>query len=196
MDTRDAILEAFQALVARSSYGAVSVEQICQEASVSRRTFYRYFEDKLSALKAVLEADLIKPVHDIHDLIDSDSLKSSPTIIYGRALRKVYEKRDFYGKVFTRSEPALLSLYMDMVVRINKDSQGMAEVPEREAEFASYVIAAASTYALAKWLDEGCRVPVEEQTRMCLRWIYGRFRELDNEAGRWRTGRDPVDPPA
>lgn len=193
MDTRDAILAAFTALVARSSYGAVSVEQICQEANVSRRTFYRYFEDKQAALRAVLEADLIKPVHDIHDLIDSDSLKSSPTIIYGRALRKVYEKRDFYGKVLTRSEPALLNLYIDMVVPINKDSQGMVDVPAQEAEFASYLIAASSAYALAKWLDEGCRVPVEEQTRMCLRWIYGRFRELDNEAGRWRIDRDPAD---
>lgn len=194
MDTREAILESFERLVSESSYDSVSVEQVCQEASVSRRTFYRYFEDKQAALRAVLEADLIKPVHDIHELIDSDSLKSSSTIIYGRALRKVYEKRGFYGKVLTRSEPALLNLYIDMVVQVNRGSHGMAAVPEPEAEFASYVVAASSTYAIAKWLDEGCRTPVEEQTRMCLRWIYGRFRELDNEAGRWRTDGDAGEP--
>lgn len=185
MDTRGVILDSFERLVSESSYDTVSVERICHAANISRRTFYRYFDDKLSALKAVLEADLIKPVYDIHELIDSDSLKSSSTIIYGRALRKVYEKRAFYNKVFTLSQPDLMNLYIEMVVQINRGSHGLAGVPSEESEFASYVIAASSTYALAKWLDDGCKTSVEEQTRLCIRWIYGRFRELEKQAGRW-----------
>ena len=189
VDTRSAIVAAFEQLVAASSYEGVTVERICQTANVSRRTFYRHFDDKRAVLEAVLEADLIKPVHDIHELIDSDNLKSSSTIIYGRALRKVCEKRLFYEKVFTTRHPELMDVYIGKVVQINREAKGVSDLPPIEAEFASYVIAAAGTYAMAKWLSEGCATPVEEQTRLCLRWIYGRFRELDEQAGRWEEKR-------
>ncbi len=190
MDTRSAIVASFERLVEAATYDEVTVEQVCRASNISRRTFYRYFDGKQAVLASILESDLIKPVHDIHELIDSDNLKSSSTIIYRRALGRVFEKRGFYRKVFTREHPELMAVYIDMVVAVNRESKGLADLSRQEADFAAYVIAVSSTYAMARWLEQDCAMPIDEQTRLCLRWIYGRFREMEAESGRWRLDGD------
>src|SRR6185503_7896189 len=45
-DAKDRLLDATIKLVWRNSYGAVSVEDICQEAGVKKGSFYHFFPGK------------------------------------------------------------------------------------------------------------------------------------------------------
>ncbi|MBR5529107.1 MAG: TetR/AcrR family transcriptional regulator [Oscillospiraceae bacterium] len=51
--TRNAIFEAFIALLDRHSYGQITVGQIIERADVGRATFYAHFETKEELLKAL-----------------------------------------------------------------------------------------------------------------------------------------------
>lgn len=51
--TRNAIFEAFIALLDRQSYGQITVGQIIEKADVGRATFYAHFETKEHLLKAL-----------------------------------------------------------------------------------------------------------------------------------------------
>lgn len=185
MDTREIILDAFKHCVANTSYDKTSIEDICRKANVSRRTFYRYFDSKLSACRAVFEQDIIQPVRDIYNLIDMENVRSSATIVYERGLKKMREDQAFYSKVFTRRHPQLLELYIDLVVDSNRPKFEKGLDDPEELELAIYVNAVANTYGTAKWVEEGFKIPPEVMTQYLLRWIYGRNRELDDKNDRW-----------
>lgn len=50
--TRKAIIQAFDALIATTPFENISVDDITQAAGVSRATFYRYFKDKYDVMNS------------------------------------------------------------------------------------------------------------------------------------------------
>jgi TetR/AcrR family transcriptional repressor of nem operon len=65
-DAKDRLLEAATKLVWRSSFGAVSVEDICQEAGVKKGSFYHFFPGKNELVAAAFRrlGENIRPEYD------------------------------------------------------------------------------------------------------------------------------------
>ena len=47
VDTREAILDAVDSLMARHGFRRITVEDIAREAGISKRTVYTYFDSKV-----------------------------------------------------------------------------------------------------------------------------------------------------
>jgi len=60
-DTRERLLEAAIDLLWASSFGAVSVDQICEGAGVKKGSFYHFFESKIDLAIAAYDAQLGTP---------------------------------------------------------------------------------------------------------------------------------------
>ena len=56
-DTRHRLLEAATSLIWESSYGAASVEGICQRAGVNKGSFYHFFPSKSELAVAALASE-------------------------------------------------------------------------------------------------------------------------------------------
>ena len=54
-DTRDRLLKATVELMWLDGYGSVTIDQICEKASVLKGSFYRFFESKLDVASAALQ---------------------------------------------------------------------------------------------------------------------------------------------
>lgn len=54
-DTREKLIDAAMELVWRSSYGSVSVDDICKTADVRKGSFYHYFKSKVDLAVAAME---------------------------------------------------------------------------------------------------------------------------------------------
>jgi TetR/AcrR family transcriptional repressor of nem operon len=65
-DAKDRLLDAAIKLVWRNSYGAVSVEDICQEAGVKKGSFYHFFPGKNELVAAAFRkfGESIRPEYD------------------------------------------------------------------------------------------------------------------------------------
>jgi TetR/AcrR family transcriptional repressor of nem operon len=65
-DARDRLLDAATKLVWRNSYGAVSVEDICNEAGVKKGSFYHFFPGKDELVAAAFRrlGETIRPDYD------------------------------------------------------------------------------------------------------------------------------------
>ncbi|MBR5129232.1 MAG: TetR family transcriptional regulator [Firmicutes bacterium] len=50
--TYNAIIDAFNRLIAEKDFNKISVEMVMEKAGVSRSTFYRYFKDKYDVMNA------------------------------------------------------------------------------------------------------------------------------------------------
>lgn len=71
--TEKAIRDAFNGLIRTHPFHLITIEKICQEADVSRATFYRYYKDKYEVMNdnyRVLLSDCLKRpcVHDFASL--------------------------------------------------------------------------------------------------------------------------------
>ena len=65
--TRQAILAAFQELLARKRYENIIVQDIIAEADVGRSTFYTHFETKDLLLRAMCEDMFAHVLEDVSD---------------------------------------------------------------------------------------------------------------------------------
>jgi TetR/AcrR family transcriptional repressor of nem operon len=65
-DAKDRLLDAATKLVWRNSFGAVSVEDICQEARVKKGSFYHFFPGKNELVAAAFRrlGETIRPEYD------------------------------------------------------------------------------------------------------------------------------------
>ena len=57
LETRLRIEDAATELVDKHSFGEVTIEEICELAGISRRTFFNYFDSKESAVLGAPSAD-------------------------------------------------------------------------------------------------------------------------------------------
>jgi len=65
-DARQRLMEAISELIWRGSYGATTIDQICEKAGVRKGSFYYFFESKADLAVAALDADFKakKPAFD------------------------------------------------------------------------------------------------------------------------------------
>ena len=65
-DAKQRLMEAILDLIWRGSYGATTIDQICERAGVKKGSFYYFFESKADLAVAALEADFMvkRPVFD------------------------------------------------------------------------------------------------------------------------------------
>lgn len=50
----------------------VTVEEVCEEAKVSKMTFYKYFENKMDFVKFILEHVIDESMREYHDIMKMD----------------------------------------------------------------------------------------------------------------------------
>ncbi|MFW0778031.1 MAG: TetR/AcrR family transcriptional regulator [Rickettsiales bacterium] len=98
--TREKILDATTELLWQQSYGAVSVDEICKEASVKKGSFYHYFPSKVDVVIESFERqwEMSRP---FFDEIFSPSLKPLDRLkkLCDAAYERQKEKAEKYGKV-------------------------------------------------------------------------------------------------
>lgn len=92
---RAVLAESMKKLMRRTPFQKLSIQQICDEAGVSRRNFYRYFPDKYALLGFIYERDLGKRLPTDNTLLIHDYVP----YLCGA----MYEDRKFYANAFAVS---------------------------------------------------------------------------------------------
>ncbi len=105
------VLETAHALFHRKSFDATTVESICREASISKRTFFRYFSDKESLVFGQREERLATFVEFLaeHERVENpfDALRTATRVFGARYNSK--KKRLLAQQRVVLSSPALLA---------------------------------------------------------------------------------------
>lgn len=110
--TRNAIFQAFTGLLEQKTYSTLTVQEIIDEADISRSTFYAHFETKDELLKAMC-TDIFDHVfsHEImseehHDFSDKDSFQDHITHILCHLQEKQQSIKGIFsgecGEIFMR----------------------------------------------------------------------------------------------
>ncbi len=161
--TRQAIYEAFEALMAHAHYRDITVAHIIERADIGRSTFYAHFETKddlLDQMCVEMFDHIFEGVNEhctTHaDLRDTD--------LAGILAHLLYHLRDTHGgicaKLLHEREPHFTAYFSEkLAVLFARKVHGTP--PEVPAELAQGMFIASFIQAVSWWFSAGCTTPPE-----------------------------------
>jgi AcrR family transcriptional regulator len=175
------ITAAYRRLLNAMDYGQITIEDICKEASVSRKTLYKYFANKLAITVAIIYEDSIHPTEMLKKAMPADTLKSAPSLMLERSYQLMLDSRRAYENLLSGLGRAKLAdLMLDVTLTFTRAlfAKDPWKLPEDEREYAAYFVAAAQAMTKTRWIADGMRTPPAKMAKLTVTWLWAHQREL------------------
>ena len=167
--TYEHIIDTFKQLVMTKDFSKLSVAEISEQASISRKTFYRYFKDKNEIIEHIVYAEIMKPMEQIRSLTDSFEMPSLTVMSW--LYEQLYKERQFYKRInsFT-GQNSFFELMLAYTSQIVADKFASLNISAQEKEYSIYFYASSHVMVLSKWIDEGMQIPPAQMASFYEKW--------------------------
>lgn len=155
--TRKAIYDAFEQLMGRSHYSAVTVAQIIEEADIGRSTFYAHFETKDDLLDQMCREmfdHIFEGVNEYcitHPTLVTESLE-------GKLAHLLYHLRDTHGgicgKLIREGEPHFTE-YFELQLEVLFTKNGPAKRSDIPKSLACVLYVSSFSHTVSWWFSKG-----------------------------------------
>jgi len=168
--TRQAILAAFQELLAHKRYENIIVQEIIEAADVGRSTFYTHFETKDLLLRAMCEDMFAHVLEDVTDEGSHDFSRDrdNPAVIVSHMLYHMQDQqRNIRGLLTCESRDLFLQYFRDKL-RETLTARGHALLREHVLPEGFLINHITGSFVLMVewWMQNGCRESPEEMAEM------------------------------
>ena len=158
-EMRMRIISAAVELGKSVDFADMTVSAICEEANISRQTFYRYFLDKYDAINWYG-----RQLH--RDFAQRLGVDMTGSEVGRDMLRRAYDERDFYAFALRSDED-----YNSLRKFVSRDlynswSETFRKTLGRELppklDFQLHAFAKLGPELIAEWVLDGCSIPIDE----------------------------------
>lgn len=158
---REAILTAALKVFWKHGYEAVTIRDIIRATHLASGTFYNYFPDKETLLKALVEERFTELTARLTQVRrNSRTLEHFLHGAYSTAFAEVAAHPDFYATIF-RNEAIIRAFYSDAVMGVSvralkadlTDAMKRGLLPEMDSDYLTAILFSAG-YELARMLTE------------------------------------------
>ena len=181
--TRQAILAAFQSLLANKRYENIIVQDIIEEADVGRSTFYTHFETKDTLLRAMCEDMFAHVLEDVSDEGSHDFSHDAdnPSVIISHMLYHMQDQQKNIRSLLTCESRDLFLRYFREKLSETLTARGHVLLCEHRlpTDFLINHITGSFVLMVEWWMQGGCRQTPEEMTEMYAAVIAPIFRGSD-----------------
>lgn len=154
--SKELLADAVAQLISTKKYTQISIKEVCEEAQVSRQTFYNLFDSKDDILRYYLEATMKTMFASLWQKQDQ-----SPEHLISVTVRYVETNRLFLRLLV---ENSLQSMFLQAI------QAGITELTKDEtddySEFRKAFIAGGLTQAIIQWIYEPQNVKAAEFSEM------------------------------
>ena len=161
----DSIEASFKTLVLQKPYRSITVKEICEDAFISRRTFYANFVDKRAIVAYLVRRDVVDPVMRALDLLAPNELREMAPIVLGRSYECIRENAEFYTSLVRPmvGNDSTFELVMARAVCGSlKKLVSKHGVLDGRGEKALYYHAAGWAILVEKWIYDGYDMSADE----------------------------------
>lgn len=167
MNSQELIEQSFKDLLAKKSYQNVSVSEICDNAYISRKTFYNIFSCKEDIVASLFDKHAMKSLYAFHDLLSYEESLLLPDSSITRLYESIYKERDYYMRLVSAkigSNEAFLKAVTTAIYEF--DLKHIPTLTDLESEwaldYAAYFFASSQAMLLEKWILDGMKVSPKE----------------------------------
>lgn len=172
MGARSAIILSFKRLVDVCPYDKITVNQICLDAGVSRKTFYSHFQNKAAIVNAVVFDAIVEPMIKIDEamgnmIAHSEMTKTMPEMLNLNVYQAIKDDKDFYIKICNLpgsiDSPLVDALTLG-IQELNKKIIRRLGFNDSlwKVDYISYYYAAGNALLIQRWIRGGFIVSPEE----------------------------------
>ena len=157
--TRRAIYEAFEDLMARHHYSAVTVAQIIEQADVGRSTFYAHFETKDDLLDQMCREMFDHIFEGVNETCETHPTLVTKTL-EGKLAHLLYHLRDTHGgvcgKLVREGEPHFTA-YFESLLEVLFRKSAPAAPAEAPADLVLALRVSSFSRTVSWWFAHGAK---------------------------------------
>lgn len=167
-EQRRSILEAAVELFRQHGSRAVSISQICQQADISRPTFYRCFPDKDALVRALYDTAVSQPVQAfmLEGLAGADSDAGKVKHALEQLFDAIFDNAGFAELVFMESNDPSSPAYVIVDQAFSGLAEAMAKGIQRRGGKQPSLVFLKALMAANQWIvHDAIRKGLDEATR-------------------------------
>lgn len=132
ISAKESLLKNARELFWKHGIKRISVEEICQSSSVSKMTFYRYFENKIAIAENILNTELPEKIAEYRRLMDQEIPfeKKVQQMISQKQKNAAGVSQEFLHDIYSND----ILILKHIVDKFSKKMQGMVEHDFLEAQ--------------------------------------------------------------
>lgn len=170
--SKRAIVQAMVALLQKKSFTKISVNDICQEALVSRSTFYVHFEDKYALMRFALDTIRLQMKEKTQELPPRERLRP--------ALREIRDNAGVFHNIFlddpNRELLTMLQHYFtSQFEEILDEQQNQGMLLFAPSSFMATFYAGGVASCIGRWIENGFSESLDEITQNFAGLLTGLF---------------------
>lgn len=165
----DRIVTALFELIKNKPYSQITVSEICKEAKVARKTFYRNFESK----SAVVEQKMDRIFLDFSGKYDFSNVDARSMYTYwyeylqsDKAFASIFVDSDLFDLIVNR-----VVNYTEIVMEDTLHS--LASFEPALAEYYMRFLGLGITSTMSLWVRNGCKTPIKTMAALTERLLSG-----------------------
>lgn len=174
-DMAACIKSAYRTLVLRNTGQKITIADICAEASVSRRTFYAYFDSKIDLVDAIFYDDTLR---GIEELLPYFLAKKKPDVsvplFTEMVFQGIYDNKEFYQRIVEHDST---SMFANTVARCSttlyrRSSERDHIALDEKLSYAFCFSGAGLAGIITKWIRDGMTIPPKELAAWLEEWSF------------------------
>lgn len=178
MGAKEAIAESFRDFIVNKGipYEKVAVFQICENAHVSRKTFYVHYKSKSDIVDQLVHDKIIQPLESVSDVAFSmknnpDLLAIFPTAVNEVIYSEISKDIDYYSRLCCKAgdiDSPLVEALIKNIQLLNMNILSKLDIPDSDwrKEYISYYFAAGNAILIQRWLKGGAQVDASELSNL------------------------------
>ncbi len=164
--TITAIQDCFMKLYGEIGLDKITVQAVCQECSVSRTIFYKYFDDKYSVLESV-EQELLDGLEETHRKRTQPTgaayRQDMPFSAFFETAEYIRENEIYFKPLLgIHGDPQFIFRWKQQIRRSAKEEFESNHITGNNLDIAAELIASASIGLFEYWLIEDPALTAEE----------------------------------
>lgn len=151
MNIRNEIQITFENMILKGIPN-ITVSQICRELNISRKTYYKYYDDIYDLISCIIHENIFVSLTKIANMNDI-KVEDSITVL-NSMYSNIYEKRYFYKKLYHifRNPPIFNQCIYQENLRLNNEMFIGNYKNDQEKEYHIHLAAMSGVNLLEKWI--------------------------------------------
>ena len=188
-DVVSAIEQSFRGLLRGKRYKSVTVKDVCEDAHVSRKTFYANFKDKEDIVSYIFKRDVVEPLHLINTVFSPEEAKGMVFMIQSKTYQPIFTDRIYYRDLVVPMrgrDDTFIRVATNAIYEFDREvlAPMAAKIDARHADYIAYFYASSQAMLMQKWICDDFVLSVDELARLYIDMTLGYWETLLADAVR------------